>query len=284
MTLLLLRQYLESRCIKNKMYKKIVVILLLLYPLTSVADWELKYARWLGENYITLFQKGDDSKAGFFLTSKNVNSIIVKLLLESKTITKDEKSPPFIIKGDLFFDGEKYATYQIKNSVAVHDFEGQEYEFDEDIFDAEFYEKLKYSKQLSFKYKGLNNKRHQVVVTLKDYYTKFNQFITYRMKEFIPEFSSKSQKKKFERMIEGCVHTAELKVEDIHQKNKGVSLAERKKQVILANKKLKEPSNEKILTSRVDAAYLYYGDLTQPDWLLYPLFSECYNSFVHEFN
>lgn len=258
--------------------------LLQFWSSTCQADWKVIKGKWLEQPYYTLYHSSNDGQAGFFLTTKNIESIVLKMMLKKSSLAPADKEPPFILKGDIYFDGKKYANYQLKSGLDIHRFKGLEYEFPKDILDAEFYEKIKNSKTMSFHYLGLNNKNNQVDISLGDYYVKFNQFVTYRMKEFVPEFLSRPQKKKYLRMVDSCISRAENMMLDLAAKNSGVSLEERKKQVIKKSGKQMSTAKKDKLAGRVVSAYYFSGDSSKPEWLLYPLFSDCYNREVHQFN
>lgn len=258
--------------------------LLQFWSTTCEADWQVLKGKWLEQPYYTLFHPSNDGTAGFFLTTQNIESIELKLMLKKSSLVLADKEPPFILKGDVYFDGKKYANYQLKSGLDIHRFKGVEYEFPKDILDADFYEKIKSSKTLSFHYQGLKNKAFQVDISLDDYYIKFNQFVTFRMKEFVPEFLSRPQKKKYLKMVDSCISRAENMMLDLEAKNRGVSLEERKKQVVKNSGQQLSVANKEKLAGRVVSAYYFSGDSSKPEWLLYPLFSDCYNREIHQFN
>jgi hypothetical protein len=264
------------------------VVFLLLCVQPVFADWQFKHARWLNDLHYSLYHESLEGRGGFLLSSTNVESIQLRFILEEKTLRSSGSKVPFIVKGQLYFDDKKFVDLTLKNGLNVFQFPGQEYEFADDMFDADLYEALKHSKTMTFTYRGVNDKNHRLVIPLANYYQEFNRYITYRRKEFIPGFLAPVQKDKYVEIVASCIDTAEAKVDDLIAKNNGQSLADRQQAVLQKVSQRqdarKAESQREQIKQRVAAAYQFYGDTARPEWLLYQLYTECFNQHVGELN
>jgi len=272
-----------------KFFILIVIVFSSLNSAVLYAQWKLEKATWLNDNFFTLFQQGEESNTGLFLMTNNMESYQFHLLINASTIEKKGDEFPFVIKGEVYFDGEKHAAYELKNAVNVNGFSGADYEFNENFLDAEVYEKLKYAKKFSFHYRGKQGKPFQVTIPLADYYTQFNRFTTQRMYEIVPSFLDYYGKKKYRKLVGRCVAIAEGQVEDIRAKNSDKVRTDRIHQVLEAYRKQKASErqfkfSDQQLMDRVSRAYEFYGDTKVPEWLLYPFFSQCYNKEIENFS
>jgi|GEM_PF-3417149 len=272
------------------MFRHLITLTLAFCSYTANASWQFSNDVWLGKTFYSMVKASSDGQAKLYLSSTDTESITLKLSLPQSSIARDKNSIPFSLKGVIFFDGQKYQLFSLKNDLNVHRFQGVEYAFPDYLFDADFYDKIKTSKTIQFVYQGLDDKaavdseapsskEYKINFLLDDYYKHFNQFVTYRMKMFIPEFLEGQQKRRYSDMIDGCISYASEQVLDIKAKNNGVSLESQLKRI----RKAKDPDKDSQI-SRVIASYEYLADTSQPEWLLYSLFSNCYNRQVYQFN
>ncbi len=149
-----------QRILMPKFLPVFILISFLLLSENIHAKWRLEKTNWLSDQFFSLVQSGEDKNTALFLSTNNMENYQFHLLLDDSTIQKKEQELPFVIKGEVYFDGVKHGTYELKKGLNVNKFKGADYEFNEDFLDAEVYEKLKFAKKFAFHYQGNQGKNH----------------------------------------------------------------------------------------------------------------------------